>query len=340
MGATTGFREARGLGEAFDYGRRAPVRRSLVEGAVKPRQSLAAVLGRNALRRSGMGQGLVETQEDRPPPPGVIDEVYRDKRTGQRVSAERETAVEGIVRILQEKAKNQPTVINVGGEAKAGVQGGGIIPRLGGGPQTGSENTPSGDVLRRTDLKRSGQTGTQSGDVGKRPSGTEFISMLEAMGIDRSFVVEDTLETRKAVADVMRTREIAKGGKDQIEGLAERIKLSQTDENGNLVERLKAKLNQALTTPYNTPWSLGDEELLKNHDALAREVGSLEDSRKVAKLGKETIKRFGNRLPEGLRKLGKGFGPLSILSALKQIEKEELLDRYEKEIRRRKLKKE
>ena len=126
----------------------------------------------------------------------------------------------------------------------------------------------------------------------------------------------------------------------QIEGLAERIKLSQTDENGNLVERLKAKLNQALTTPYNTPWSLGDEELLKNHDALAREVGSLEDSRKVAKLGKETIKRFGNRLPEGLRKLGKGFGPLSILSALKQIEKEELLDRYEKEIRRRKLKKE
>jgi len=163
MGATTGLREQAGLGEVFDYGRRAPVRRSLVEDkgeALRP--SLAAVLGRGALRRSGMGQGIVAQKEDRPPPPGIIDEVYRDKRTGQRVSAERETAVEGIVRILQEKAKSQPTVIDVGSEAKPGTQGGRPEPRS---PKTGQPGTHGGDVLRRTDPKRSGQTGTQSGDV-------------------------------------------------------------------------------------------------------------------------------------------------------------------------------
>jgi len=104
------------LGEVLEYGRRAPVRRSLVEDAVKPRPSLAEVLGRGALRRSEMGQGIVAQKEDRPPPPGVIDEVYRDKRAGQPVGSRRQEAVEGIVRILQEKAKSQPTVINVGGD--------------------------------------------------------------------------------------------------------------------------------------------------------------------------------------------------------------------------------
>jgi len=163
MGGTTGFREAVGLGEALEYGRRAPVRRSLVEDrgeALRP--SLAVALGRNALRRSGVSSGLVEKREDKPLPPGVIDEVYRNKRTGEPISKNRQSAVEGIVRILQENGRTQSSVIGVGGEAKSGTQGGRPVPRS---PKTGQPGTQAGDVLRRPDSNRPGQKGTQSGEV-------------------------------------------------------------------------------------------------------------------------------------------------------------------------------
>jgi len=165
MGGMTGFREDMGLGEAFEYGRRAPVRRSLVEDrgeALRP--SLAVALGQGALRRSGVSSGLVEVLEDKPLPPGVIDEIPCNVYTSQPISKNRQSTVEGIVRILQEKGRAQSSVIGVGGEGKPGTQGGRPAPRP---PQTGQPGTQGGDVLRRSDSKRSGKKGTQSGEVGK-----------------------------------------------------------------------------------------------------------------------------------------------------------------------------